>query len=253
MSFLRNTFVKVQDAGELKGSINLDGCVVPYTIRRSNRARHLRLQVSLNSCALEVVVPEAFNLVDLKDILRGKKDWILKKMEAADRLAAARQVNQLQGSSIFYRGRQYLVETRLEPGSTGAVEVEEDRLVVVVPPGLEGNASAILERWLRQMACLLINQRIRVINEKLKLPINRVFIKGQKTRWGSCSQLKNLNFNWRLVMAPLPVLDYIVAHELAHLAEMNHSKKFWALVEEIYPGYKVHRAWLKKNGRLLTL
>jgi predicted metal-dependent hydrolase len=200
-----------------------------------------------------VVAPEAFNLVELKDILREKKAWILKKLEAADRLAAARQTNQPQSRSVFYRGRLYLLETRVEPGSTVAVEFEEDRLVVVVPPGVEGDTSAILERWLRQMARLLINQRIRVINEKLKLPFNRVFIKGQKTRWGSCSQQKNLNFNWRLVMAPLPVLDYIVAHELAHLVEMNHSKKFWAFVEQIYPGYIVHRAWLKKNGRLLTL
>ena len=243
MSFLR----------EPKDSINLDGCIVPYTIRRSSRARHLRLQVVLASCALEVVAPEAFNLVELKDILREKKAWILKKLEAADRLVAARQANQPQGRSIFYRGRLYLLETRVESGSTVAVEFEEDRLVVVVLPGAEGETSAILERWLRQMARLLINQRIRVINEKLKLPINRVFIKGQKTRWGSCSQQKNLNFNWRLVMAPLPVLDYIVAHELAHLVEMNHSKKFWKLVEQIHPGYKEHRAWLKKNGRMLTL
>jgi predicted metal-dependent hydrolase len=202
---------------------------------------------------LEVVAPTAYNLVNLSEILREKKDWILKKLEVANRLADAEQAKLPQGRSVFYRGRQFLVETRVEPCSTGAVEVEEDRLVVVVPPGMEGNTSAVLERWLRQMARLVINQRIRVINEKLKLPINRVFIKGQKTRWGSCSQQKNLNFNWRLVMAPLPVMDYIVAHELAHLVEMNHSKKFWALVEQIYPGYKVHRAWLKKNGRLLTL
>ncbi|MDD4237033.1 MAG: SprT family zinc-dependent metalloprotease [Desulfotomaculaceae bacterium] len=238
---------------EMKDSINLDGCIVPYTIRRSSRARRLLLQVRLDSCVFEVVAPEAFNLVDLKDILMEKKVWILKKLEAADRLAAERQANQPQERSIFYRGRQYLVETRVEPGSTSAIEVEEDRLVVVVPPGVDVDPSAILERWLRQMARLLINQRIRVMNEKLKLPFKRVFIKGQRTRWGSCSQQKNLNFNWRLVMAPLPVLDYIVAHELAHLVEMNHSKKFWALVEQIYPGYSEHRAWLKKNGRLLTL
>lgn len=238
---------------ELKDSIILNGCLVPYTIRRSNRAKHLRLQVCLDSCTLEVVAPGAFNLAGLKVILLEKKEWILKKLEAAQRLAAARQANQALGHSIFYRGRQYLVEARVESGSTGKVEVEEDRLLVVVPPGLEGNVAAVLERWLRQMARLLVNQRIRVMNEKFKLPFNRVFIKGQKTRWGSCSQQKNLNFNWRLVMAPLPVLDYIVAHELAHLVEMNHSKKFWDLVELIYPNYKVQKAWLKKNGRLLTL
>lgn len=238
---------------ELKDSINLNGRMVPYTIRRSIRAKHLRLQVCLNPCFLEVIVPETFQLGELKGILLEKKSWILKKLATADRLSVARQAEQAQGRSVLYRGRPYPVEVRVEPGSTSKVEVQEDRLVVVVPPALEGNDSAVLERWLRQMARLLIHQRLRVMNEKLKLPFNRVFIKGQKTRWGSCSQQRNLNFNWRLVMAPLPVMDYIVAHELAHLVEMNHSKKFWAVVEQIYPGYREQRAWLKKNGKMLTL
>jgi predicted metal-dependent hydrolase len=237
----------------MNDSVVLDGCLVPYIVRRSSRARRLCLQVRMDSCVLEVVAPEEFNLSGLKDILMEKKSWILKKLEAAARIAALKQANQGQVRSVYYRGRKYLVETREERGSTGAVEVEEDRLVVVTQPGLEKNAMAVLERWMRQMARLIINQRIRVMNEKLKLPFNRVFIKGQKTRWGSCSQQKNLNFNWRLIMAPLPVLDYIVAHELAHLVEMNHSRKFWALVEQICPGYIEHRAWLKKNGSLLTL
>jgi len=238
----------------MKDSIILDGYIVPYTIRRSSRARRLRLQIHLDSGALEVVAPEAFDL-DLKKILIENKAWILKKLEAAGWQAAARQACQSQGRSVFYRGKQYMVETRVEPGSAGSVEVEEDRLIVTVAPGQQenGTVTAVLERWMRRMARLLINQRLRVMNEKLRLSYNRVFIRDQKTRWGSCSQQKNLNFNWRLVMAPLPVMDYIVAHELAHLVEMNHSRKFWAVVEQICPEYMVHRDWLKKNGSLLTL
>lgn len=89
--------------------------------------------------------------------------------------------------------------------------------------------------------------------EKLNLEYNKVFIKDQKTRWGSCSSQGNLNFNYRLVMAPLPVIDYLVTHELAHLAEMNHSKRFWSLVERVCPEYKKHRQWLKEHGSELTL
>jgi predicted metal-dependent hydrolase len=238
---------------ELEDAIILDGCMVPYTVRYSNRARHLRLEVHWETSALRVIVPEAFQLSQLPEILKAKKKWIIKKRAQAALFKKETEAAHQQGYAIFYRGRRFTVETRVALVARSEVIVEEDRLVVVVPPAFEGKTPEVLEGWLRQMARLIINQRIRVMNAAFKQPFNRVFIKGQKTRWGSCSKQRNLSFNWRLVMAPLPVIDYVVAHELAHLVEMNHSRKFWALVEQIYPGYSLHRAWLKENGRLLTL
>lgn len=79
----------------------------------------------------------------------------------------------------------------------------------------------------------------------------RIAIRDQKTRWGSCSAKKNLNFNWRLILAPAGVLDYVVVHELAHLREMNHSARFWAVVEGTMPDYRKYRNWLRENGRIL--
>ncbi|HBQ86147.1 MAG TPA: M48 family peptidase, partial [Syntrophomonas sp.] len=83
-----------------------------------------------------------------------------------------------------------------------------------------------------------------------QIPIvpNRVVIKEQKTRWGSCSSKHNLNYNFKTVMAPLPVLDYIVVHEMCHLVHLNHSREFWNLVESIIPEYRQHKEWLKMNG-----
>lgn len=87
----------------------------------------------------------------------------------------------------------------------------------------------------------------------MNLEYNRIFIRSQKTRWGSCSRLKNLSFNWRLVMAPIEVIDYLIVHEMAHIEEMNHSASFWRLVEKACPDYKAHRRWLKEHGPALTL
>ena len=86
---------------------------------------------------------------------------------------------------------------------------------------------------------------------QLGVTFGRVSVKDQKSLWGSCSRAGNLNFSWRLRLAPAEVLDYVVVHELAHRLEMNHSRRFWAVVEKICPDYKVHRKWLRKNGEAL--
>lgn len=235
------------------GTVDLAGRTVAYTVRKSARAKNLRLQVSAEA-GLEVVLPKKFNPGSLESILREKQNWILDKLNFFSQAVESRRVHREQGGwRVLYRGREYAVETKEEAGAACRVEVEEAKLIVVVPEGAGGNAGAVLEGWFRSMARLLIHQRLRVVNERLKLSFKRVFIRGQKTRWGSCSSQGNLNFNWRLVMAPLPVLEYVVVHELMHLVEPNHSKKFWSLVEDICPDYKAHRTWLRKNGHRLRL
>lgn len=199
---------------------------------------------------LEVVAPENFNPVYLEDVIRSKQKWILEKLAHFDR-AAFFMSPQPGNKRVLYRGHTYEVETEVRSGAPQSVEVDEGKLVVTVPEGSETKAPAVLEKWYRRMARLLINQRVRIMGQRLNVSFNRVFIKDQKTRWGSCSHKKNLNFNWRLVMAPLPVLDYVVVHELIHLIEPNHSKKFWSLVEKACPDYRDHRAWLKKYGKTL--
>lgn len=225
--------------------VNLAGREVAYSLIRTQKAKSLRLMVS-NEKGLEVVIPSNFSLDLVEPILNKKQKWILGK------LAYFEQLKQQQNErKVLYRGREYEVETRVVKGTAGTVKVEEGKLLLLVPAGAEGSAAAVLEGWFRAMARLLINQRVRVVNKELNLEFNRVFIRGQKTRWGSCSRRKNLNFNWRLVMAPLQVIDYIVAHELLHLIQPDHSQKFWSLVERVCPDYKDCRKWLKTNGHRL--
>ena len=110
-----------------------------------------------------------------------------------------------------------------------------------------------LVKWYRHKAKAYIPDRAASWADKMRVRYNKIFIKDQESRWGSCSSLKNINFNWRIMMAPDEVIDYLLIHELAHLKEMNHSKSFWTLVKSFDPNYKEHISWLKDNEHPLFL
>jgi hypothetical protein len=110
-----------------------------------------------------------------------------------------------------------------------------------------------LEAPYRQAAKEYISKRAAYYAKQLDVTYGSITIRDQKTRWGSCSSKGNLSFNWRLILAPPKVLDYVVIHELCHLKEMNHSQKFWAWVESIMPDYPIYRKWLKENGNSLSI
>lgn len=234
-------------------SVNLQGRTVYYTVRISRRAKHLCLKVHCDSAELEVVVPGGYDLGQLERVLRNKQDWILDQINRFQQLKKLALSGQEGGKRVYYRGCACEVVTKVKQGNNRSVFLSGGKLVVTVPAGSENEAGALLEQWLRSAARQIITQRVEIISKALKLSYNRIFIRNQKTRWGSCSQKRNLNFNWRLVMAPPDVLDYIIIHELMHLIELNHSKKFWRLVAGVCPDYQTHRAWLRKNGSCLTL
>lgn len=237
----------------LKGTANLAGINVAYSLKMSARARNLRLKIDPEN-GLLITAPEYFDPGVLEIILREKQGWILARLDYFSRLKQGFLTGGQPGWHVLYRGREYPVEIRTDGGNTaGGVLVEADKIVITLGGGNRRDAATTLECWMKGMARLLINQRIGVVNNVLKLPFNRVAIRGQKTRWGSCSSLGNLNFNWRLVMVPPRVLDYVVIHELLHLVEPNHSKNFWTLVASVCPDYKACRDWLKKNGCRLKI
>jgi predicted metal-dependent hydrolase len=138
------------------------------------------------------------------------------------------------------------VVTRLSEKNAESVNLERNRLVVNLMAG-SNRLSLLLERWYRMQAAQLIEEKANNMSTHMGLKYGRLAIRGQKTRWGSCSQKGNLNFNWKLVMVPEPVIDYVVIHELAHLKEMNHTKRFWQLVEQYCPKWRNHRKWLRDH------
>jgi len=234
------------------------GREVPYTIRRSSGARDLRLQVGLDS-GLEVVVPSEFDLAQLECILRAKRRWILEKLDHFTKVSEQIPDRPFEdGELLPYLGQTIRLRF-ITPSRAGkAVTLRDQTLSVSVPFEIAGaerreHVKAAVERWYRGQAKRLIRPRVRRASGSLNCEYNRIYVRGQKTRWASCSPRKNLSFNWRLMMAPPAVIDYVVLHEMVHLKELKHSRRFWHSVESFCPNYREHEAWLKENGPLLTL
>ena len=150
------------------------------------------------------------------------------------------------GDSIPYLGRHLKVLEQHNPGTAPSVRLEKNRLFVNLG-SRNSHLNLVLEEWYRRQAEKLIKKRADRLCSLLGVTYGRLSIRRAKTRWGSCSRKGNLNFNWKLMMAPEPVIDYVIIHELAHLKEMNHSKKFWNLVAEHCPRWRKHRQWLKEH------
>jgi predicted metal-dependent hydrolase len=127
---------------------------------------------------------------------------------------------------------------------------QQDAILSVVAPDLPA-ARAALEAWCRGVARTTIVPRVAERASAMGVTYGRIAIRDQRTRWGSCSRAGNLNFNWRLILAPPAVLDYVVVHELAHRIELNHSARFWQIVARHCPDYATHRAWLRAHGATL--
>ena len=229
----------------------LESQTVPYIVKRSFRAKHVRLEVRIKT-GLTIVIPGSYNIEELPDLLRKKSRWILGKLAEYGKvhpLAAEKKLK--NGDSIPYLGRHLKVVEQYKPGKAVSVRLEKNRLLVNLG-SRNGHLNLIMEWWYRQQAEKLIKKRADELCSLLGVTYSRLSIRRAKTRWGSCSRKGNLNFNWKLLMVPEPVMDYVIIHELAHLKEMNHSKNFWKLVDKHCPQWRKHRRWLKDQEAELT-
>lgn len=139
-----------------------------------------------------------------------------------------------------------------EPRARARIKSVMGRILLWVPYEADYNYKREqLEKWYRKEAMAVISEKASEYSKLLSVHFEGIRIKDQKSCWGSCSSKGNLNFNWRIIMAPEPVCDYVIIHELCHLVFMDHSANFWNLVESLCPNYKQYKKWLKENGKQL--
>jgi predicted metal-dependent hydrolase len=185
--------------------------------------------------------------------------WIEKQVDKVEQQRKLRpEFKYRSGDTFYYFGEPVTLVVEPSDRKRPDIKIREDQLVITLHRDI-GKTYAIaaikktIENFYRKKAEEVIHDRLQHFNEHYGFRYNRVTLRNQKSRWGSCSAKKNLNFNWRLIMAPIEVIDYVVVHELCHLKEMNHSARYWALVKKTLPNHKLARKWLKDYHYLLRV
>ncbi|GAE90719.1 M48 family metallopeptidase [Acetivibrio straminisolvens] len=230
---------------------------VSYTLTRSRR-KTVGIRVTENG---EVKVSAPLNISDkqLKDIMLKKLSWILKKQEELRKLYKESCIGNkfADGETFLYLGKEYTLkivkvllpqEVALE-GSNIVIGIGGDK---ASGEGAEYIRSVLRDFYIRRFIDI-VKDRMDLFSPRIGVSPKKVTVREQKTRWGSCSSKGNISLNWRLVMAPMEVIDYVIVHELCHMKEMNHSKNYWNLVKSILPDFDLSRKWLKVNGHRLVI
>lgn len=201
-----------------------------------------------------VKVPKNTTEDEIKQIVVRKGNWIIKKLEVFNEINInERSKKFIDGESFLYLGDNYPIEIINIKDNIAYTKFIKGKFYIFSSINDVSCLRASMEVWYRQKTLEIILQGIKHYQIHFNVKPNKIKVKQQNKRWGSCSSKGNLNFNWRLSMAPIEVIDYVVVHEMCHLVHMNHSKEFWNLVESILPDYIKHKTWLKYNGFLLEL
>ena len=220
--------------------IRLDGQELAYVLRRSRRRT---VGMLVDERGLRVAAPARVTVAQVEAFIHEHAAWVLDKLQAAAARAEDRRIPIHHGAPFPVLGEDWLI--RIESGANRA-RWGEGHVTLGLRAGAE--PGPVLERALKRRALELFGERLAHYGKRLGHPLPPLSLSSARARWGSCSRLSGIRLNWRLIHLPLPLIDYVAAHELAHLVEMNHSPRFWAVVETLYPDWKAARAELKALG-----
>jgi predicted metal-dependent hydrolase len=225
--------------------LKIAGRTVEVTLKSDPRAHRFIVKVDPTTGEVSVVSPSVRSFDRALDFARREKEWI------AGRLAnVPSQVRLVPGGTVMLKGIEHVIRAG-EPGSR-PVWIDRDALRPTIRvTGRDEHVERRVVDWLKREARKRIEDRVAEYAFALGVSPKHITIRDTSSRWGSCSSTRSLSFSWRLILAPAPVLDYVVAHEVAHLRELNHEPRFWRLVESLVPEAQKNQQWLADNGALL--
>lgn len=235
--------------------IQIEDNILSFRLRRSTRAK--RLHMLVKEQGFEVVAPQRIKNHEVLAFLKQYQQWMQKQVKRKNKIQSSQMIwpsDFLAGETLLYRGKNISLNVKF--GAKSLTHFNHDCLTIVVPWQCSfGTLPQYVKKqvwtWYQQQALALIKMSIETLCPKLGRWPRGYQLKQQKTRWGSCGISEKIYLNWLLVLAPVGVLEYVVAHELCHLFHRNHGKRFWAKVASCFPGYEQQEMWLRKQGTSL--
>jgi hypothetical protein len=224
---------------------------IPFKFIKSEKSKYIRIGMSAKG--MRVTAPQWLSYREVEEFLKSKSSWILKHYHAFKSLKENKKARSWEnGESIMFMGEEHKSKILNYVKKRTTVLFDREGFLIYVNELLkqserDKSIESALRDWFIDKARDIIGERVEYFTGLTGLKYNSFKIKEQKTLWGSCSRKGNLNFNWKIIMAPQWVYDYVVLHEVCHLKHLNHSKVFWEMVGKYYPDYKKAHEWLRKN------
>ena len=238
----------------MKGSLETSAITwgdtrVTYAIRRSARRKKTVAVTVDPGGGVLLLAPENFSTDRLDEVVRRKAGWIVQRMRGVGSNGVPLSPREfVSGESVMYLGRHYRL--KVHPGDTGEAKLRGGWLHVPAPAGAEqrDHVRAALVSWLRSHAAERLPERVEMWCPKAGVEMPRVVISDQKKRWGSCDRSGTIRLNWRIIQAPMRLVDYVVVHELVHLRHRGHGREYWQTLGRIMPDYERRRGDLRQRG-----
>ena len=214
-------------------------------IRTSRRSKSISLKI--RNGELEVSCPYNTSETFLKNLIQSKKEWINKNIDRSRK--NHKNIDQISHGFITYKGQ--ILKLVYEKSNFEGIAVEDNKLKIFYSD--ESKSKKLIIEWLKLQANNFLRARLSFLSKRISIEFNSLTIKSYTARWGSCNIRGDIFLNWKLIMLPESVIDYVLNHELAHINVPNHSKEFWRLVKKKDPNYCKNKRWLKDNGSSFIL
>lgn len=227
---------------------------INYRIKRTKPKKSISIKIKYPDI-VEVLSPSYVSDKEIHNLVLSKSSWIFNKLKEFEN-KKIEEVNLKfeDNSELPFLGESYILNIIKSNNIINCkLEFDKNKFIAYVPTfmSLENQNKELKKlfiEWLIWYGTIIVNERINIYSKKLNVSCKNFKVKEQKSTWGTCSSLGNIYINYKILLAPINIVDYVIVHELCHLREMNHSNKFWDLVQSIIPDYIIKRNWLKENG-----
>ncbi len=228
---------------------------ITYKVVRSDKRKTVGLAVDPKEGVI-VTAPDGVEEEELKTVVKDRAGWILEKMELLREIKEPALTKEfMSGEKLQYLGRRYMLKIDEADIDNPDVTLKYGKFFITIPKDTSERRKTVrnaLLEWYYDHALDKLKERVKRYADKVGVEPNSVKVKHQQKRWGSCTKDKDLLFNWRIIMAPMSIVDYVVVHELCHLKEKNHTDAFWRSVKSVIPDHEERKEWLRVNGPLLV-